>query len=354
MFGCSVFLGSQSIQEIENYLNVMKNAGFSGVFTSLHIPEDNYNQIMEQFIRLTNLVQKLDMTLTVDISKQIFDQIEKDPTLNAYELLKNVAMLRLDYGFSIEEICQLSRNFKIALNASTITECDLIEFHEKGMEFNHIELWHNYYPRPETGLSEKFFVEKNHLFKRWNLPTMAFVPGDLNKRPPIFEGLPTIESMRYASPFESAMKLTQVFCCDKVFVGDPGISERTLRKFRKFIHNQTILLECKNLSHQVSLIPPLHTNRMDTAEHVIRSQESRGYVQSKQIEIVPQALNPRNKGVITIDNQEYGRYMGELQICKSDLPRDPKVNVIGKVVDSDLGLIELIGPGQKFEFEWSE
>ncbi|WP_304976092.1 DUF871 domain-containing protein, partial [uncultured Ligilactobacillus sp.] len=52
---------------------------------------------------------------------------------------------------------------------------------------------------------------------------------------------------------------------------------------------------------------------------------------------------------ITLDNCDYGRYMGELQLVKRDLKADPRVNVVGKVSDEDLDLLAYLGAGQKFE-----
>lgn len=39
----------------------------------------------------------------------------------------------------------------------------------------------------------------------------------------------------------------------------------------------------------------------------------------------------------------YQRYAGELQITLVDLPPDPRVNVIGTIVEEDLPLLEYIG-----------
>ena len=56
----------------------------------------------------------------------------------------------------------------------------------------------------------------------------------------------------------------------------------------------------------------------------------------------------RTIGAITIDNQEFGRYSGELNICLGELPPDKRVNVVGYVCDDDLPLLKLIRPGNRF------
>lgn len=50
--------------------------------------------------------------------------------------------------------------------------------------------------------------------------------------------------------------------------------------------------------------------------------------------------------LITMDNDLYGRYRGEVQITLNDLPADERVNVIGKVIPEDILLLSFIKPGQ--------
>ncbi|MFA7126753.1 MAG: DUF871 domain-containing protein, partial [Bacilli bacterium] len=58
---------------------------------------------------------------------------------------------------------------------------------------------------------------------------------------------------------------------------------------------------------------------------------------------------PRRKMMVTIDNEHFLRYQGELSIMRQDLPCDARVNVIGEAIMSDY-LLENIRPGQQFRF----
>lgn len=53
-------------------------------------------------------------------------------------------------------------------------------------------------------------------------------------------------------------------------------------------------------------------------------------------------------GDITINNDKYQRYMGEIQILKVNLPASEKVNIVGKIIEKDIPLINLIKPSQEF------
>ena len=58
----------------------------------------------------------------------------------------------------------------------------------------------------------------------------------------------------------------------------------------------------------------------------------------------------RKKGSITIDNELYGRYAGEMQIATHDLPVDEKVNVVGMVVEEDFLYCRMLALEKCFNF----
>ena len=50
----------------------------------------------------------------------------------------------------------------------------------------------------------------------------------------------------------------------------------------------------------------------------------------------------REYGSITIDNANMGRYMGELQIVRGELPANPRTNVVGRVASSHMICLDCI------------
>lgn len=62
--------------------------------------------------------------------------------------------------------------------------------------------------------------QKNNLLKKEGLHTSAFVVGDLVKRFPIYEGLPTVERQRGMNPYIAAIELLHEAKVDNVFIGD--------------------------------------------------------------------------------------------------------------------------------------
>lgn len=54
-------------------------------------------------------------------------------------------------------------------------------------------------------------------------------------------------------------------------------------------------------------------------------------------------------GAVCVDNAMYPRYAGTLSISKADLPPDPRVTVVGRIVPEDMVLLDLLAPGREFE-----
>ncbi len=92
----------------------------------------------------------------------------------------------MDYGITIEQMAHASHKIDIGLNASTITLEEVAELKAHQADFSRLEAWHNYYPRPETGIGTTFFNEKNRWLKELGLQVFTFVPGDGQTKRPNF------------------------------------------------------------------------------------------------------------------------------------------------------------------------
>ncbi|QHS21453.1 DUF871 domain-containing protein [Virgibacillus sp. MSP4-1] len=354
MLGISIYLSNQTLEEQETYIKEMSRLGFNSIFTSLHIPEDNPEDYKQGLADLGKLAMKYRMELFADISPKSLSYLgfnwENADGLKEWGLTG----LRVDYGISDETIAQLSNKMTVALNASTITHENMENLRKHGADFSAIEAWHNYYPRPETGLSLEDFNEKNQFLKSEGLTVMAFVPGDGKQRGPVFEGLPTIESHRNRSSFSSFVEFHYNNWMDKIFIGDPSINDSSKRQFADY-SNQVIRLRARCYTEKQEIKNRMlekQTNRLDPARDVIRSAESRQYGLIGDFPVKPSHTVERTIGSITVDNEKYGRYQGEIQITKRNLPADERVNVIGQVIPEDQHLLPYIKGGTAFQMEW--
>ncbi len=351
MLGCSVYLNRNQQDYNLQYLAKLAKLGFQGVFTSLHIPEEDASQYLDLLQKIGQQCQRYHLSLAVDVSGQALEKLG----LNILDLAQlkrlGISCIRPDYGIDEVTIAQLSQQMEVALNASTLTEQNLISLKEAGANFQQMEAWHNYYPRPETGLSTEYFRQKNDFLKAAGLKVMAFVPGNLNHRGPLHQGLPTLESHRPLNPFAAFLELVQGYYLDKIYVADPGLTDFSLSQFQHYFKDQTILLRGQKLGGDANMDwPGRQHNRQDPGAYAIRSQEARHFYQG--IEIEPQHTIDRPRGAVTVDNRRYQRYQGEVQIVRRDLPADAKVNVLGYIHPDDCAVLDWIEPGQAFEIQW--
>lgn len=351
MYGFSICLDEKFDDETKEYINNMAKSGFEGIFASFQFEPKEREIYFERLEELGKLAKELNLGLVVDISDISLMDLKK-----SYSTIDNiresgVTGLRIDTGISFDIVAELSRKIKVELNGSTLTKEDIDELKNNGAYFSNLEAWHNYYPRPETGLGSTFFKEKNKWLRELGLGVMCFIPGDLVYDGPLYKGLPTLEKHRYMNRFESAMELVKKYKVDKVYIGDPRISDTLMDHFNQYINNGIYVLHAEIFDEfkDLDILKKVHTNRDDSAAFVLRSKESRGL---KKETIEAKNNIDRLTGSITIDNLNYGRYEGELQITKRDLNKDEKVNVLGRVKENDLEILQYINGGDKFKLEF--
>ncbi|KXY87152.1 MULTISPECIES: DUF871 domain-containing protein [Bacillus cereus group] len=348
MLGVSIYLSKERVKKQEEWLKVAKKNGFLSIFTSLHIPEDDPNTYKELIQILGKQALENEMELMVDVSQKSLHHLGMTYE-NVEELVEwGITGLRMDYGITPKEIARVSHKMKVALNASTITDSFWKELLSENIRVKNVEAWHNFYPRPETGLAKSFLQQQNQYLHECGIKTMAFIPGDGEKRGPLYEGLPTLEKHRYMRPLEAYLELVQDCGVDKVLIGDISGRVESVQEIASASRG-IIPLRYEPLiekSEVLKMVEQVHTNRLDPARDVIRSVESR-----EEHKVILQPMNAivRKKGSITIDNELYGRYAGEMQVAIHDLPVDEKVNVVGMVVEEDISLLPYVGAGKMFQ-----
>lgn len=356
-FGISVY--STEDFKLKDNMEYIKNAercGIKMVFTSMHLPEVDYTGKLLEINRLMKCIKSLGMKLTVDISPAALKVLDASfDNLKPFHDL-GIDCLRLDYGFTPKQTAAMSNNeygISIELNASTITKEQIEEMIGLKVNMENVRTCHNFYPRPYTGLSWKFFIQKSIMIKSYGLKLGAFIPSRSGRRGPIFEGLPTIEEHRGKTSYTAARHLAYSGMVDDIYFGDAYASLDELKNVASIdcsiIEIGIELVKGVTDYEKAIIFSGIHTNRPDASEYIIRSEESRGYAQIGK-SITPHNCTDRRKYSVTIDNIGFKRYSGELQICMADLPRDDRVNVVGYIQGEEQTIADLIKPGTRFRF----
>ena len=352
--GISLYPGlDNTLAENLQLVEQAAKCGIRRVFTSLHIPETDVAVLKKELAAILAAARKYGMEIISDVSPRTLAMLDMPNfDLSAFHKL-GITTLRLDYGYEAAQIAELSHNtlgIRLQLNASTITEKILSELQAAGVDFSHMDALHNFYPRRGTGLSEAALCKKNNLLKRYGIKVGAFVPSQGKQRGPLFEGLPTLEAHRLWHTDRAARHLAALGV-DSVFLSDSLPLPEELATVGK-LRGDEVVVEAQLLTGdkiQQELLNHTFTAREDEARDAIRAQESRGLLQGP---VEPERNKERRRGAITIDNKDYLRYMGELEIIKKSQPADKRVNVVGRVSECELFMLKYIMPGRKFSFQF--
>ncbi|MBQ8292879.1 MAG: DUF871 domain-containing protein [Bacilli bacterium] len=337
-FAVSVYEGLKDypIEKNFEYLNECANLGIKLVFTSAHIPEAG--NIQEEIDKLASVIEKNGMQLIIDVSK---------PMMENFVIPKCTYALRLDWGFNDDDIVELSNTLdcNIELNASTISIEKLVKLLEKGLNPKKTRMSYNFYPKPFTGLDIYELIQKNMVFHELGFTTMAFIPSLINKRPPLYKGVPSIEAHRYKPTYISTQELIMTGI-DEIGIGDAYSTEEEILEMisctADCIQIPLVLTEDVPLNVLKILNGP-HHSRPDQSPYLIRSSTR------SKVDIEPKNNGKIKKYQVTVDNKLNLRYMGEVGIWMRDVECE-EANVIGYVPEYGYDLLNLLKPGTKFSF----
>lgn len=344
MFGRSVYLSSFDDENIKENLKKLK-PGF--VFSSFHISEEFSHSYCLKAKEMCLWLCENGFEIIADVSKKTLEKFNCKSLLHFADEM-NISVLRIDYGFTHEEIKNAAKSMPVAVNASTVDNEIAKDILNSGSFEKDVYAIHNFYPRPETGLDVEFFNNLNFKLKGDGIKVLAFIAGDENLRAPIYKGLPTLEKHRNVLPYIAFLDMIKNYSIDHVLLGDPGISNLQANLIDEYLSTGVICIPCCIDDEFKELYGKTFTIRYDSPSSIARFLESREYSTFGKV-INPRNCIERKRGSITIDNIGYARYSGEIQLVKRDFGANKNVNVIGKVKEEYLGLLDCLMNGEKFK-----
>lgn len=327
--------------------------GVSRIFTSLHIPESNPAALRQDLQDLLVSARNAGMDVIADISPttcQLLGMPTLDPT---YLQELGITTARLDFGFTVEQTALWSRVMPLQLNASTVQPAYIAALRDGGADFSQIDSLHNFYPRPDTGLSESFLMKQTDWLHGCGISVGAFVPSQHDRRGPLYEGLPTVEEHRHL-PTSTAIRHLAALGLDSIFLGDSPAGCEELAALAE-ADRDVVVLHAYLLTqdwHMQDILSHTFTSRLDGAAAVIRAQESRALFKDYPVHADASLCQERHCGDVTVDTTDFLRYMGEMQIILHDLPPEKRTNIVARIVPEDRILLPYITPGRKFRFHF--
>jgi len=213
---------------------------------------------------------------------------------------------------------------------------------------------HNFYPHRYSGLGYDHFVACSEKFRKYNLNTMAFVnsqTADFGPWP-TQDGLCSLEDHRDLEIATQVKHLMLTGLIDDISVGNAYASEEELRAMSEafFASYPTLKVDVADditEDERICLFDNLHSYRGDRSEYILRSTMTRIYYKDKPFP----AHNTKDmtRGDVLIDNVGYGQYKGETQIALKEMKNDGRVNIVGRISDDELFLLDFLKPWSNFK-----
>lgn len=355
--GVSIYPEHSTPEKDKAYLTLASKYGFTRVFTCLLSVKKPAEEIKKDFQDVINHANNLGMEVIVDVAPSVFKNL--NITYDDLSFFKEIgaAGFRLDEGFNGGIEANMTYNpqgLKVEINASSDSPyIDLIEFNQPNR--NALIACHNFYPQRYSGLSFDLFKRASQKLRSYNIPIAAFV-GSQEKGTygpwPVSDGLCTLEMHRDLPIDAQARHLFATGLVDDVIIANAYASEEELRTLASIDRNKlTFGLELEEGLSDVEkeiIFEFKHHVRADMSEYMARSTMCRITYADANIPVG----NTRDlrRGDIVVLNNEYGHYKGELHIILKDMPNNGAKNVVGRIPEYEMPMLEYVVPNAKFAF----
>lgn len=351
--GISIYPGHSDVQKDKEYIELASKYGFTRIFTCLLSVDGDKEKIIQNFKETIAYANSLGFKVIADVSPKIFKELNISYSDLSFFKNLDVYGIRLDVGYTGNEESLMTFNehdLKIEINMSNDTKyVDTIMDYKPNRD--NLLGCHNFYPHEHTGLTRDHFRKCNKNFMKYGLITSAFINSQSATFGPwpVDEGLCTLEKHRYL-PIDVAAKDLFKEGIDTVIISNCYASEDELKKLgnlkKTMLDLSVILVDSIPEVEKNIVLNFLHFNRGDVNENLIRSTQSRVKYKGYYFEI----FNPIDikRGDVIIESSLYGHYAGELQIAKTDMKNTGKTNVVGRIKEDEIYLLDDIKPWEKF------
>ncbi|MFV0555753.1 MAG: DUF871 domain-containing protein [Lactovum sp.] len=354
--GISIYPERSNFEADKAYLDLAHKYGFKRVFTSLLEIKGDQDEVITNFKKPIDYANSLGMEVMVDINPALFDQLKISYDDLSFFKEMGADGIRLDIGFTGAEEAKMTRNpydLKIEINMSTGTSYvdNIMDFSPKK---ENLLGSHNFYPHRYSGLDFKHFVKCTEKFKKYDLNTMAFVNAQSATFGPwpTQDGLCSLEDHRTLEIATQVKHYKLIDGIDDITIGNAYASEEELKAmseafFAAMPELKVVAKESILDSERKCLFEALHSYRGDKSAYMLRSTWTR--ITYKELEFPAHDTNPIKPGDVLIDNVDYGQYKGETQIALKEMENDGRVNVVGRISDDELFLLDYLKPWSSFK-----
>lgn len=356
--GISIYSEKTTEEAIYNYIDKASKYGFSRIFSCLLSVNDTKENIKNKFKKINEYAKSKGFEIIVDVSPRVFDEL--GISYKDLSFFKEIGAdgLRLDMGFTGSEESLMTfndENLKIEINMSNNTNyIDTIMNYMPNKD--NLIACHNFYPHRYSGLNFEHFMKCTERFNKYGLRTAAFITSQ-NEGTfgpwPVTDGLPTLEIHRNLPIEVQAKHLIALGNINDIIISNCYPTEEEMKKLgsmrKDMVTFDLELVDGVPEVEQKILFEEMHFNRGDLSDNLVRSTQSRVKYKGHDFKLfnAPEIIK---KGDVVIESSEYGHYAGELQIALNDMKNSGKSNVVGRIKEEEIFILDYIKPWQKFNF----
>jgi hypothetical protein len=355
--GISIYPERSNFEADKAYLDLAHKYGFKRVFTSLLEINGDKEEVLAGFKKPVDYANSLGMEVMIDINPALFEQL--GVSYDDLSFFKDLGAdgVRLDLGFTGAEEAKMTRNpygIKIEINMSQGTNyVDNIMSYSPNVD--NLLGSHNFYPMRLSGLALDHFEYCTEKFNKYNINTMAFV----NSQTATFgpwphqDGLCSLEIHRHLDLSTQVKHMKLLGGINDITIGNAYASEDELKAMSEAFFATEPELKVVPVAdmtdnEHLAIFESDHSYRGDRSEYILRSTMTRVWYKDKDFP-VHNAVDVK-RGDVIVGNVDFGQYKGETQIALKDFKNDGMVNVVGRLSDDELFLLDYIKPWSGFKF----
>ena len=387
--GLSLYPEQESLEDIESYLKMASERGFTKAFTSLFSVQGTKEEIINYFKNFTTIAHRYGFEVDGDVNSAFFEMMgAKADDLSVFKEM-GIDVLRMDAPFYDErDAILVNNNEGIMIEFNTYMKGVIDNAVANGGNPKNICTCHNFYPQRYTCPALEDVKEEN--LQLADYPVAMFMSSQEKGTHgpwPVSDGLPTVEEHRNI-PIETQLKhMVALKSVDEALIGnafaseaeldaiqnmmnkiyfhlesyDPNVEEDAmLAAVRKILPSGdltriplTMVLEegVSDLEKEMLFDFPLHSVSGDSLNYMLRSRFPRFLCKGKTIDVRPVEKPFFEKGDVVIVNDNCRHYGGEVQIIMKPMENDGQRNLVGHIVAEELFILDELKGNDLFSLE---
>lgn len=381
--GVSLYPEQERLEDIDAYLALASQCGFSKVFTSMFSVKGTKEEIIDYFKNLTSIAHKYDMKVSGDCNAVFFDKMgANESDLSVFREM-GIDIIRMDFSFNDERDAVLINNQEgIEIEMSTGFVMAVENAIKNGANPSRISTCHNFYPQRYTAPALKSLLSINDYWHNKNVPVAFFISSQVEETHgpwPVSDGLPTCEEHRNMSLSAQLKHCIALKNIDEIRIGNAYASEDELLEIKKVMkkvyanvpvnhdlgfiaeyvpHGELVRIPFKihldadvtELEREILFDYPCHTDMGDCLNYMLRSRFTRIIYKDSAVPARKCHKKLFVRGDVVIVNDNCKHYAAEIQIVLKEMEVDGQRNLLGHINEEELIILDELKANDIFTF----